>query len=163
MQRRGLIDHLATDSEAVYFDLLVASLERIERFPYSFGLAGLIEHCTVEVRWRAQLSLVGHLDCSVDNCSLPDPGLLMTSFAESPHLNVWLEGLAELAAVPLSLAYTTREKPDSALVCYKESPRFADIGQQVEALATVPMMACCSDLGKIVEVPRVEPSEQKDG
>ena len=94
------------------------------------------------VRWRADLGLAGHLDCSVDSCPLHDPDLLTTNFAESPRLSVWLEGLAELAAVPLSPAYMYPGKPDSALVSFDENPRLADTGQQGEALATVPMMVC---------------------
>lgn len=142
MQRPGLIDHLETYLEAVYFDLLVAPLARAERFPYSFDLAGLAERCTVGVRWWTELGLVGHLDCSVDSCPLPDPDLLTTNFAGWPRLSVSLEGLAELAAVPLSLAYVSREEPDSDLVCFGESPRLADTGQQGEAPATVPMTVC---------------------
>lgn len=142
MQRLGLIDHLEIYSEAVYFGLLVASLARVERFPYSFDLAGLAERYTVGVRWRAELRLAGHLDCSVDSCPLPDPDLLTTNFAGSPRLSVWLQGVAELAAVPLSPAYTSQEKPDSALRCSDENPRLADTGRREEARATVPMMVC---------------------
>ena len=129
MQRLGPIDHPETYLEAVYFDLLAASLARVERFPYSFDLVGLAERCTVEVRWGAELDLAGHLDYSVDSCPLPDPDLLTTNFAESPRLSVWLEGLAELAAVPLSPAYMSREKPDSALVWFDGIPRLADTGR----------------------------------
>ena len=100
MQRLGSISHLETDLAAVYFDLLVASLVTVERFPCSFDLAGLVERCTVGVGWGVEPSLVGHLDCSVDKCLLPDPDLLKMNSAESPHLSVWLKGLAELAVVP---------------------------------------------------------------
>ena len=124
--------------EAVYFDLLVASLARTERFPYSFDLAELAERCTVGVRWRAKLSL--HLDCSVD--SYPDSDPLTTNSVGSPRLSVWLEGLAELAAVPLSLAYMALEKPDSALVCSDKNPSLAKIGEEGEAPATVQMTVC---------------------
>ena len=156
MQRLGPIDHLETYLEAVYFDLLVAPLARVERFPYSFDLEGLAERCTVAVRWRAESDLV---DYSGDSCP---PDLLTTNFAELPRLSVWLEGLAGLAAVPLSPAYKSQEKTDSALVCSDATPRLADTGQQGEAPATVPMMVCWSGLGKIAEAPRVGPYEQKD-
>lgn len=126
----------------MYFDLPVAPLARVERLPYSFGLAVLAERYTVGVRWRAELGLAGHFDCSVDSCPLPDPDLLTTNFAESPRLSVWLEGLAELAAVPLSPAYMSREKPGSALVCIDNNPRLVDSGQQEEAPATVQMLVC---------------------
>lgn len=142
MQHLGPIDHLETYLEAVYFDLPVASLARVGRFPYNFDLAVLAEHCTVGVRWRAQLGLAGHLDCSADNCPLPDLDLLTMSFAESPRLSVWLEGLAVLMAVPLSPAYTSREKPGSALVCFDDNPRLADSGQPEEARVIAQMMVC---------------------
>ncbi len=113
MQRLSLIDRLEIYLAAAYFDLLVASLARVERFPCSFGFAELVERYTVAVRWRAESGLAGHLDCSVDNCPPPGPDPLTTNFAESPRLSAWLEGVAELAAVPLSPACMFREKPDS--------------------------------------------------
>ena len=100
MRRLGSINHLETDLAAVYFDLPVASLVTIERFPYSSDLAGLVERCTVGVGSGVESSLVGHLGCSVDKCLLPDPDLLTMNFAESSRLSVWLEGAAELAVVP---------------------------------------------------------------
>ena len=145
----------------VYSDLL-ASLAKIEGFPYSFDLAGPAERCTVGVRWRAGLSLAGHLDCSVGSCPLPDPDLLTTSFAGSPRLSAWLEGLAESAAVPLSPAYTALERSDSALVCCDRNLRLANAGQQGEAPATVPMMVCYYRLGKSGEAPRVPLYGQRD-
>lgn len=129
MRRLVLIDHLETCLEAVYFGLLVASLARAERFPYSFGLAGLAERCTVGVRWRAEFGLAGHLDYSAGNCPLPFPDLLMTNFAESPRLSVWLEGLAELVAVPLGPVYMSQGKFGSALVYFDKDPRLANIEQ----------------------------------
>ena len=135
----------------------------IERFPYSFDLVGLVERCTVGVRWRIELSLAGYLDCSVDKYFPPDPDLLTTNFAELPRLNVGLEGLAELAAVPLSLACMSQEKPDSALVSSDENPKLGNTGQQGEAPATVPMMVCYFGLGTTVEATRVGPDEERDG
>lgn len=112
----------------VYFDRLVASL-RVERFPCSFGLAGLAERCTVAGRWKADLGLAGHLDYSVDSCPLLDPDLLTMNFAESPRWSVWLEELAEFGAVPLSPAYMSWAKPGSALVGLGGNPRLAGTGQ----------------------------------
>ena len=94
------------------------------------------------VRWNLGLGLAGHLDCSVDKSPLPDLDLLTTNFAESPRLNVWLEGLAELVAVPLSRACMSRKKSDSAPASFDGDPRPANTGQQGEALATAPMMVC---------------------
>ena len=82
MQRLGLINHLETGLAVVCFGLLVASLVTAERFPCSFDLAGLVEHCIVGVRSRVDLSLAGQLGCSVDNCLRPDPDRLKTNFAE---------------------------------------------------------------------------------
>lgn len=129
MRRPALIDHLETCLAAVYYGLLVASLARAERYPYNFDLAGLAERCTVGVRWRAEFGPAGHLDCSAGNWPLPWPDLLMTNFAESPRLSVWLEGLAELAAVPLSPAYMFQGKPDFALVYCDKNPRLANTEQ----------------------------------
>ena len=113
-----------------------------ERFLCSFDLAGLVERCTVGVRSRVDLSLAGHLDCSVDNCLRPDPDRLKTNFAEWSRLSVWLEGLAELAAVPLSPACMFQEKVDFALVFSDKNPRLADTGQQGGVPTTVLMMVC---------------------
>lgn len=142
MPRPGLIDHLETYLEGGYFDLLVAPLAKVERFPYSFDLAGPAERCIVGARWRVELSLAGQLDCSVGSFPLRDPDLRKTNFVESPRLSVWLEGLAELAAVPLSPECMFREKSDYALVCCDENPRFGNTGRRKEALVTAPMMVC---------------------
>ena len=144
---------------AVCFDLLAASLVTVEDFPYSLDLAGPVERCTAEVRWRAGLGLAGHLDCSADKSLLPDLDLLTTNFAGSSRLNVWSEGLAELVAVPLSRAYMSRKKPDSA---FDGNPRPANTEQRGAVLATAPMMVCWSGLGIVAEVPRVGPGEQRD-
>ena len=101
MQRPSLINHLETYLAAVYSDLLVVSLVTVEHSPDKFDLVGLIERYIVGVRWTAEFDLAGHLDCNVDKCPLPGPDLLTRNFAESPHLSVWLEGVAESAAVPL--------------------------------------------------------------
>lgn len=142
MRRLCLIDHLETYLEAVYFDLLVASLARFESYLYSFGLAELAERCTVEVRWRAMLGLVEDLECKVDSCPLHDLDLLTTNFVGSPRLSVWLVGLAELVAVPLSSAYMPLEKLDSALVYSDEIPMLVSSGLQGMAPVTAQMMAC---------------------
>ena len=159
MTRPGLTNHLETCSVAVYSDLLVASLVKFEGFPCSFDLAGPVERCTVGVRWKAGLGLAGRLDCSVDMSLLPDLDLLTTNFAESPRLNVWLEGLVESVAAPLSRACISRKKSDSAPASFDGNPRIANTAQQGEALATVPMMACCSGLDIVAEAPRVGPCE----
>ena len=151
MQRLGPIDHLGTYLEAVYFDLLVAPLARVERFPYSFEFAGLAERCTVAVRWRAESDLVDYSGGS------SPPDLLTTNFAELPRLSVWLEGLAGLTAVPWSPAYRSQEKPDSALVYSDKNPRLANTEQRGEAPMTAPTMVCSTGPGKSAEAPRVGP------
>lgn len=144
----------------MYFDLLVASLG-IERSPCNFDLEGLAERCTVAGRWKEELGLAGHLDYTVDSCPLPDPDLLTMNFAVSSRLSVWLEGLAEFGAVPLSPAYISRVKPGSALAYFGENPRLADTVKQGEAPVTVPMMVCYSGLGITAEASRVGPYVQK--
>ena len=155
MPRPGLTNHLETCSVAAYSDLLVASLVTVEGFPCSLDLAGPVERCTVGVRWKVGLALAEHLGCSVDMSPLPDLDLLTTNFAESPRLNVWLEGLAESVAAPLSRACISLKEPDSAPASFDGNPRIANTGQQEEALATVPMMVCWSGLGIVAEAPRV--------
>lgn len=142
MRSLGLIDHLETYLEVVYFDPLVASLARFERFLYSFDLAGLAERCTVGVRWRAELGLAGHLERKVGSCPLLDLDLLTMNSVGSPRLSVWFVELAELTAVPLSPAYTPLENLDSALVSFDKNLMLVDTGLQGEAPRTVQMMVC---------------------
>lgn len=162
MRRLGLIDRLEICLEAVYFVLLVASWARVEGSPCNFDLAAPAERYTVGVRWRAESSPVGCFGCSVDSRPLPDPDLRTTNFAESPRWIVWLQGAVESAGVPLSPAYMSREKSDSALVWFCKDPRLADTGRPEEVPATVPMTVCWSGLGKSAGAPRVGPCAQRD-